>query len=163
MGNDPLDDDAATAEERTANGEHLEPVAPPEPPMGGDAQLSLDVGKIVPAKSRKVQEATISLSAAEVPVDGLFRPEERYPFLVMGVPGNVTTHYLRDSRSTATPKAVTGVKLRQSISVDTVGRADDASAIRELFGSLLSANAEAAGELLDALREDMAGSLATAA
>ena len=58
---DPLGDEQArmdaedakgrTVDERVADGDHLKEADPPEPPMGGDVQLSLDVGKLVGAKA----------------------------------------------------------------------------------------------------------------
>lgn len=152
---------AASVEERAANGEHLEDTGPP--PMGGDVQLSMNVGKMLDPASRKVTEGTISLSAAEVPVDGLFRPDQRYAFVVMGVPGNVVTVPVRDPKSTAIPRRVIGVKLRQNIAVDAVRRADDPEVLAELFGQLLDANPEAAGALIDQLRELVAERLSVAA
>jgi hypothetical protein len=151
------DPDAASVEERAANGEHLESSEPA--PMRGDSQLRLDVGKLLDPASRKVLEATISLSAAEVPVDGLFKPEQRYPFVAMGVPGNVTDHFVRDPKSNALPKRVMGVKKRQNVTVDAVRRADDPEVIRELFGML---DVESKARLLDQLREDVSATLQAA-
>lgn len=151
---------SASIEERAENGEHLEPA---EPPMRGDVQLSLNVGKLLDPPARKVSEGTISLSAAEVPVDGLFSPNQRYPFVAMGVPGNVTEHFVRDPRSTAVPKRVQSVKLRQNIAVDAVRRADDPEVIRELFAQLLESDPQAAGALADAIRELAGEALGAAA
>lgn len=153
---DPQAADAASIEERAVNGEHLESSPPP---MRGDSQLRLDVGKLLDPASRKVLEATISLSAAEVPVDGLFKPEQRYPFVAMGVPGNVTDHFVRDPKSSAVPKRVLGVKKRQNVTVDAVRRADDAEVIRELFAML---DVESKARLLDQLREDVSATLQAA-
>lgn len=152
---------AATTTERRENGEHLEPTGPS--PLGGDVQLSLDVGKVLGRAARNVEAATISLSAAEVPVDGLFRPEQRYAFLAMGVPGQVLTVYVRDPKSTTVPKRVTGVKLRQNVTVDTVRRADDAGAIGELFGALLEQDPPAAAALLDRMQDLVGDRLKAAA
>jgi hypothetical protein len=170
---DPLDDEqamidaeteqeAASIAQRAANGESDEETVA-EVKLGGDVQLSLDVGKVLDKGARKISEATVSLSAAEVPADGLFKPDQRYPFVAMGVPGNITTHYVRDAKSTAIPKRVVGVKLRQTISVDTVRRADDPEVIRELFALLLEQDAESAGALLDSMREDAGAKLSLAA
>lgn len=149
--------EAASVEERAANGEHLEDQGPV--PMRGDSQLRLDVGKLLDPQSRKVIEATISLSAAEVPVDGLFRPEQRYPFVAMGVPGNVTDHFVRDAKSSTVPKRVMGVKKRQNVQVDAVRRGDDPEVIRELFGML---DVESKAKLLDVLRDDVSSTLQAA-
>lgn len=146
------DESAASIADRVANGEHMEDHEPPEPKMGGDVQLSLNVGALVETKARKVSEATVSLTAAEVEVDGLFKPELRYPFLVMGVPGNVNTVYLRDPKSTAVPKAVKGVKLRQTVNVESVKRADTAESVYDLFGAILENDPEEAGSLLERLQ-----------
>lgn len=173
MADDPLDDeqaaldaedgkgDAASIEARAANGDHLQDTGPA--PVGGDVQLSMDVGKVLTKASRKVLEATLSVSSAEKPVDGLFKPDQRYPFLLMGVPGNVDTVYVRDPKSTSVPKAVKGVKLRQHIAVDTIRRADDPDVIAELFSTLLEQDAASAGNVLEALQAMAASRLRAAA
>lgn len=143
-----------SVEERAENGEHLDGPAP----VGGDTQLSLDVGKTLKPNARRVLEATISLSAAERPVDGLFRPDVLYPFLVMGEAGQVTSVYVKDPKT----KTTKGVKQRQGIAVDTVRRADDPEVVRELFAAVLGADAESAGRLLEQLQQDAAAALQAA-
>lgn len=162
MGEDPLQDgaagvegDAASIEERAANGD----AAPVVPAIGGDVQLSLDMGKLLERNARRVLEATVSLSSAERPVDGLFKFGETYPFLVLGTGGQVTDIPVPDPK-TGRPK---GIKKRQRLEVGQVRRADDPEVIRGLFGELLAADAGAAGQLLDALREDAGASLTVAA
>lgn len=149
---DPLQDpqnsgEGSSVEDRTANGEQ---VPPPDPPMGGDVQLSLNVGGLLEKNGRRVLAAFVSLSAAQKEVDGLFAFDTVYPFLVRGKPGAVVTQPIEDPKTGKTK----GVNQRQRIAVDSVQRADTSEVIRELFADMLRASPAQAGQLLDALKDD---------
>jgi hypothetical protein len=148
---------AASIEDRAKNGEHLEAVGPP--PIGGDAQLSLSVGPLLEKTARRVLGATISLSSGERTVDGLFRFDVEYPFLVVGKAGPVTDVPIQDPKTQRTK----GVKKRQRIEVARVRRADDPEVIRELFDAVLAADPAGAGALLEALGTAASATLAQAA
>lgn len=148
----PTDDERSLASlaERAANGEHERDLeAPADPPVRGDAQLSLNLGSVLDRNSRKVTEATIALSAQEVPIDGLLRPDESYTFLVDGQ----VQHYVSvPVRHPKTGRTI-GMKQRQPVRTIRVARADGPDGVRVLFERLLAEDPGAAGRLLDELRE----------
>jgi hypothetical protein len=139
----------ATIGDRAADGEHEEDLtAPPEPPVRGDAQLTLNLGSILSSGARKVTEATIALSAQEVAIDGLLKPDETYTFLVTGKVQHYVSVPIRDTKTDRT----VGMKQRQPVRTLRVQRADGAEAIADLYDALLITDAEEAGKLLDELR-----------
>lgn len=151
--------DPQSIAERAANGEHEIDPEPPEPPMEGDVQLSLGLGKITGNRNaRKVERATVSLTAAEREVDGLFDVDSEVYLLVRALPGEVTTVPIRGK-----DRITEAFKLRQSARTLSVQRAESSAALAELFARLLDRDREAAGRLLDELGESMKADLRAAA
>lgn len=155
MSDDPLQD--TTVAERAANGE-------PEP---DEAELfplgSLDGDSITPqslVKRGMDVEVTASLTRAEVPNrGGLFNPSKYGRALVTCLPS--TAEYVPLRADDAHPQRVTGWKLRQTLRVTYVTPADDvAELIRHEFEALLASDAEAAGKVLEAMRDTAAEVLA---
>jgi hypothetical protein len=141
------------------DGEHEgDLVALAEPPVRGDHQLTLNLGSILSAGARKVTEATIALSAQEVPIDGLLKPDETYTFLVTGKVQHYVSVPVRDTKTDRT----IGMKQRQPVRTLRVQRADGAEAIAELYDALLVTEPETAGKLLDELRARASEVLAAA-
>lgn len=165
MADAPLHDDdpdeggdresAASIADRVANGEAQHPQsdseAPAPPPMPGEYQLSLDVRGLVPPSARKVSNAVVVISSHEQEVDGLFSPNEAFPFLVIGVPGQHVNVPVRDPKSKETPKRVASYKLRQSVESQSVQRADSPDVVYDLFSLLFENTPEEAGALLERL------------
>lgn len=148
--------DASSISDRARNGDGQEPEVEPLFVMGGDSPLTIDNSKLLERNARRVLEATVSMSAAEVPVDGLFKWDQEYDFLVRGEPGQVLDVPVKDPKT----KRTKGIKKRQNIGVSGVQRADTPEAVRSLFGRILEANPNVAGALLDTLRADAEAVLA---
>jgi hypothetical protein len=145
----PLDDNgAASIEERTANGETIEP----------DDELfplgSLEGDSVTPQTYvRKGLPITVtaSLMSAEVPNrGGLLKPDRYGRLLITYLPGKKDDVPLREDRTDAAK--VTGYKLRQHLRVTYVQDANDPAAlIAQEFEGLLATEPEAAGALLERL------------
>jgi hypothetical protein len=140
----------ATIAERAAEGEHEQDIGPE--PVRSDGQLTLNLGTV--AKGKRVQEATLALSAQEVAIDGLLKPDDDYTFLVRGRVQHYVTVPIRDKDGNTM-----AFKQRQPVRVMHVRRADDAETVHELFSDLIERDAEAAGVLLDELRVGLSEAL----
>lgn len=144
-GDGGAEQDAASVEERAANGEHLEP---PEPPMGGDVQLSLNVGGVTSNRNaRKVEEAAIVLQGGQRAVDALLDIDTEYELLVRVRPDAPKPVALRDPKTERTR----AFKMVQTVQTRHVRRADTADAIYELFAGLMERDGEAAAALRERL------------
>lgn len=148
---DPLGGNGKTIEDRAADGDELDPdeIEPPEEPMEGEVQLSLNVGGVVQNRNaRKVEAATLRLLGGKRPVAGLFSIDEEVTLVVRVQPHAPAPLEKRN----ATTGKVEAFDLDQTATVKHLRRADR-DAIADLFADLLGQDAKAAGALLDELRE----------
>ncbi len=142
----PLDD-AASIQDRAANGEHEQDPEPPEPPMEGEVQLSMNIGGIVSNRNaRKVEEATLRLLGGKRPIGGLLDIDTEYDLIVRVLPDPPTPKANRDSATRKTQS----FDLDQQAQVLHIRRADE-EAIGDLFAGLLDRDQAAAGRLLEAM------------
>jgi hypothetical protein len=123
-------------------------VEPPEPPMEGDVQLSLNVGGVVTNRNaRKVEQATLRLLGGKRPVSGLLGIDEEVTLVVRALPHAPAPLEKRNETG-----KVEAFDLDQTATVKYIRRAD-ADAIRDLFADLLGRDEKQAAALLDELRE----------
>lgn len=164
MAEDPIGATAPEDEEeprslrdRAAAGEG-EP-EPPEEPMEGEVQLSLNVGGAIASRNaRKVEGATLRLMGGKRPIGALLSADETYQLVVRVQPHLPAPLEKRDA---GTGK-ITAVDLDQRATVETIRRAD-ADAVRDLFADLLGRDEEGAATLHRELGEFLAESLRAAA
>lgn len=149
---------AATIDERAANGEEIDG---PDPPIAfGGAQLSLNMGAVLSNRNaRQVEEARIAIQGGEQLIDSMLDPEREYELLVRVLPDMPAPRAVRDSGT----NRVKASKIRQTVQASRIRRADTPDSIRELFGMLLEHDAEGAGALLDMLQADVRAKFAVAA
>lgn len=110
-----------------------EDAVPAEPPVDGDHQLTLNLGTV--SKAKKVEEATISLGAAERPINGLLDVDTEYELLVRVKPRLYESVPIRKDGVTR------AWKQRQPVNVLAVRRAFAEEELGDLVRRALQADA----------------------
>lgn len=141
----------SSVEERAAEGEHEQEPEPPEPAMEfeGAAQLSLNLGHIVSNRNaRKVESSSLRLLGGKRPIANLLDIDEEYSLIVRVRPDPPAPLAKRDASTGKT----TAFDLDQTAQILHMRQATP-EALRDLFADLLAKDGEAAGRLLDELRD----------